>query len=102
VGEIRPFKMTKHKAQQLVARLAKNSSNITFINECTDGEWERSVNFRQMQVCLQEGDVLSNPWWDDESKTHRCRMGRFHAGQDIVLEVAIEEEQHLYVVNVCQ
>lgn len=102
MGEIKAFKMTRERFETLVKRLATDSSNITFINNCTDGDWERAVNHRQMLVCLQKGSVLSDPRWDEESQTHIGNMGRFHAGQDIVLEIAVEKEQHLYVINVCQ
>jgi len=94
--------MTRESIKSLIQALAVDSWNITFVNECAGGEWESLVNHRQMLECLQHGDVLSDPWWDEDSKTHRCSMGYFHAGQDIVLEVAIEEKQKLHVVNVCQ
>ena len=94
--------MTRKSIKSLIQALAVDSSNITFINECAGGEWEILVNYRQMIECLQNGDILSDPRWDEASKTHKCSMGYFHAGQDIVLDVAIEEEQNLYVINVCQ
>lgn len=102
MGDVKPFKMTRAAAKKLISMLAVSSSNVTFINECANGKWEHSVNYRQMLLCLKEGEILSDPWWDGETNTYRCRMGRFHAGQDIVLNVAIEEEQRLYVINVCQ
>lgn len=102
MGEIKAFKMTRERFEKLVNKLAADSLNITFINNCTHGDWERAVNYRQMLVCLQKGAVLSDPRWDEESQTHIGNMGRFHAGQDIVLEIAVEKEQHLYVINVCQ
>jgi len=55
-----------------------------------------------MIECLKHGEVLTDPKWDVETKTHKCNMGYFHAGQDIVLELAIEDEKNLYIVNICQ
>ena len=86
----------------LIKKLAQNSGNITFINNCAKGNWEEVTNFRQMIECLKHGEILADPKWDDKSQTHQCRMGYFHAGQDIILEIAIEKEQHLYILNVCQ
>jgi hypothetical protein len=94
--------MTRESISKIVSRLSEDSQNITFINDCADGEWEEVTNYRQMIECLRHGEVLSGPVWDEKSNTHKCRMGYFHAGQDIVLKIAIEEEKHLYILNVCQ
>jgi len=102
MGEVKPFKMSRENMSTLIEKLAKNSENITFINDCTGGGWEELTNYRQMIECLKYGQILTDPKWDEESQTHQCRMGYFHAGQDIVLEIAIKEGQHLYILNVCQ
>ena len=101
MGTVKPFCMKKDQARRLISKLAVDSSNVTFVNECANGDWETAVNYRQMLLCLRQGEVLSDPRWDEVSKTHRCRMSRFHAGQDIVLEVAIEDQRRLYVINIC-
>jgi len=86
----------------LVKRLADDSKDITFINDCAGGEWEEATNYRQMMECMRNGEILTDPKWDDESQTHQFRMGYFHAGQDIIIDIAIKNKQHLYVLNVCQ
>ncbi len=102
MGEVRPFKMSRENMSLLIEKLAKNSGNITFINKCAGGTWEERVNYRQMIECLKYGEVLTNPKWNEDSKTHQCQMGYFHAGQDIVLKIAIKDDQHLYIINICQ
>jgi len=102
MGEVRPFKMSRIKMSTLVSRLAENSENITFINDCAGGAWEELTNYRQMIECLKHGEALTDPKWDEGTSTHQCNMGYFHAGQDIILEIAIEEDKHLYIINICQ
>lgn len=102
MGEIRPFKMSRKNMRALIEKLAQNSGNITFINDCAGGDWEELTNYRQMIECLKHGEILTEPKWDEETKTHQCNMGYFHAGQDIILEIAIDEEKKLYIINVCQ
>jgi hypothetical protein len=86
----------------LIQKLAESSGNITFINDCAGGDWEEVTNYRQMIECLKYGEILADPKWDEETKTHKCRMGYFHAGQDIILELAIEDDKNLYIINICQ
>ncbi|VAW52899.1 hypothetical protein MNBD_GAMMA07-1937 [hydrothermal vent metagenome] len=102
MGEVKPFKMTKEKMSKVLKNLAQDSGNITFVNECAEGEWESTVNYLQMIECLKYGSVLTEPTWDEKTKTQKCTMGYFHAGQDIVLDIAIEPDQHLYILNVCE
>lgn len=102
MGEVKPFKMSREKMKALIKELSRDSSNITFINNCAGGDWEAIINYRQMIECLKNGEMLSDPAWDNSSNTHKCSMGYFHAGQDIVLEIAIEDNQSLYILNVCQ
>ena len=103
MGNVSPIGMQKDKAQSLVRQLAKDSANIIFINDCTDGEWERAINYRQMLVCLEKGKVISSPKWDVDSETWQFQMYRFAAGQEITLTIAVgKDENELYIINVCQ
>lgn len=103
MGKVSPIKLTARNAARLIAKLAKNTESIIFINDCANGDWERRVNYHQALLCLREGDMLGDPTYNEETACWECRMRRFNAGQDIVIDVVIQHDrQKLYVLNVCE
>lgn len=100
---VEPFPLTNEQARKVISQLAQNSSNITWVNNCTDGPWEKKVNYRQALLCLQEGEVKGEPVFNKKTKCWECRMYRFYAGQDILINVVLTHgKDELYVVNICE
>lgn len=101
--KITPIPFSSGAAKTIIARLAADSSNIVWIDDCSGGgEWEDLANWRQAENCLQSGEVVGSPRFDKKTSCWICRMHRFSAGQDILVEVIISPDNaELYVINIC-
>lgn len=102
MAQIARLELSREAAARLIRKLAEDSCKVTLIDKCSDGPWESRVATRQIYRCLEDGAVLSDPHFNTETGYWECRMGRFAAGQDIVITVALNRDRtELIVVNVC-
>lgn len=102
MAKITRLALSREAAARILRKLAEDSCKVTLIDECSHSAWERAVATRQIYRCLEAGEVLSDPRFNSETGYWECRMGRFAAGQDIVITVALNRDRtELIVVNVC-
>ena len=98
-----PLPLSPERATQIISKRAADSSKVTFRDDCSEGEWHERVTWLQALKCLEKGELIGGPDFNDETNCWECRMRRFAAGQDIVIDVVISNDQsELYVVNVCE
>lgn len=99
-----PLPLTKARATEIVRSIAKDSRRwVVTVQYRDDQEWRNLVNRRQIELCLKEGYVLEKKIGQDEHGNWRFRIARVCAGQNVVLDVAIESEgalPNLYVLGI--
>jgi protein-arginine kinase activator protein McsA len=97
-----PFKLTRKEAAKVISKIAKDTTKITWVDKCSHGEWEERVSYLQAVRCLESGDFLRDPAFNEKTGCWECEMYRFAAGQDIhVTAVISADKQELYVINIC-
>jgi hypothetical protein len=102
LSPVLPFKLTRKKAAKVISKIAKDTRKITWVDGCSKGEWEKRVSYRQAVRCLESGDLIGNPKFNEATGCWECEMYRFAAGQDIHVTVVINQDsQELYVLNIC-
>lgn len=80
--------------------LAKDSNNVIIPDPPGIGEWQRIVNYRQVLLCIQEGNLAGKPE-KDEHGNWRFLFKRYSAGICIhVTVVVVSKLNKLYVVRV--
>jgi hypothetical protein len=86
-----PLPLSRLRVTEIVREIAAISArwsiNVTFEDTA---EWRRLVNRRQVERCLQDGEVLEERATLDEYGYWRFRMSRVCGGLSVVIEVAIE------------
>lgn len=102
MGKLAHLPLSRENAAEIIKQLVADSCNVVIVDECSKGAWQQTVASRQIYRCLEAGVVLNDPKFSEETGCWECRMGRFAAGQDIVVTVMISRDRsELYVINVC-
>ena len=97
-----PFKLTRKQAAKVISKIVKDTNKITWVDECSHGEWEERMSYLQAVRCLESGDLVRDPVFSEDTGCWECEMYRFAAGQDIHVTVVINpDDQELYVLNIC-
>jgi hypothetical protein len=102
LSPIVPFTLTIETAAEIISKLAVDTNNIVWIDNCSQGQWEEKVSYLQAKRCLESGEVVKGPTFNKETNCWECEMYRFAAGQDIKVSVVISSDKNeLYVMNIC-
>ena len=102
MSPVLPFKLTRKQAAKVISKITKDSSKITWVDDCSQGEWEEKVSYLQAVRCLESGELVKDPFFNESTGCWECEMYRFAAGQDIHLTVVINQDnQELYVLKIC-
>ena len=96
--------LSAQRGLQLIREAAANSSKV--VNTLVfreDQTWMEVVTSRQLQLCLEEGELLGTPN-RDEHGNWVCRLYRLCGGVDVVARVVIRNESdgnhRLYITEV--
>jgi hypothetical protein len=99
-----PLPLTRARATEIIREISRDSSRWAVTIEYPPGQhWRRTVNRRQVDLCLREGYVLDEHARLDEHDNWRLRVARVCAGLDVVIDVALERKSkapRLYVVAI--
>ncbi len=85
---IKSFKIDAESALRLIRKIAKNSSNIVIPDPPNAQTWEKTVNYRQVILCLKEGNVIDQPNIDSFGN-FECQLERLSAGTHVKVTVVM-------------
>ena len=96
------FKLPPDRFLEIVRDVVVNTRNVTIPDPPQVGQWQRTVNYRQVIRCLEEGELVSGPNLDEHGNW-QARLRRFSAGVMVLVTVALArrgEGWHIYVIEV--
>lgn len=93
---VKPFPMSADHALTIIRETAKDSSRVGIPADLGYSrprqDWEHIVTHRQIQRCLEDGELLGRPELDEHGNW-KCQMQRFGTGAVIrITVVAVHDE----------
>lgn len=95
---VQPFPLQPERAIELI-REAANTKNTNVPETLAKGEWPNAVFHRQVQRCLEDGEIIDGPH-TNEYGHFEYKMRRIAAGQEIYLTAVLYKENDVWTVVV--
>ncbi len=99
MAHVVPLPMRRATALKLVRELVRDTDNIVLLPHARKRMKKRSINNRQIEICLRLGIIREGPFMNQHGNW-QVTMERLAAGEEMKLAVAIEEETKLLIITV--
>lgn len=91
MGKVTEFRLAPESAQEVISRVARDSSRVYFVDTVSDGLWEARVTRLQIIQCLREGVLIGKPILNG-NRDWQCVMERFAVGVCIRVTVVMDRQ----------
>jgi len=73
------FKLSRGRFLEILRGMVMDTRNVTIPDPPAAGQWQKTVNYRQVIRCLEVGDIVTDPALDEHGGW-QASLQRFSAG----------------------
>ena len=99
MAQVAHFPLPPEKALELIRKAASGKGKVFLPERSGEGEWEKLVVDRQIQRCLEDGEIISGPE-PNELGHLEYQMRRASAGVEITITLALFKDENEWVAAV--
>lgn len=96
MGEVKPLPLSATHALTIIRETAKDSFRVGIPSDLgfdrPHEEWQHVVTGRQIERCIESGEILGNPTIDEHGN-FEVLMCRFGGGEEVTIKIVLVNEE---------